>query len=420
MFVKHTSMSPLKTSTKFNNTRKRYSSATQHDLELILNQKPHDVRPKHLKTLKLIGVGATTDVYRKGDKVFKYNIRKPTVTRFTTSEKVLKKLEALKLVIPEVRINDSLYSTTYCESCFPNSAFQTVRCNLILTLMADALAHHDIYGMDLQVRNIGRCPSDGQYYIVDNDGFFQTVSSKKNPNASMWTLVGATVNRFRVPHAIECKWDSIFDASHEWYYDGETTEWALGMSAYKKHMSAVKTVADIRLRNFVSHYLLFGGHIGFGLCLLPITTVYARATKPTQTAVDTFLHQYYNNRVVSYLNISSIQNMVYKFCEPSKRVPWLLDEKRRRTFPKQIDQFAKAMVKLPMYVVVVVSYENEAKKTSLWSRVKRYGPFVMQVSVLCGAMIIVAHEHINDIKKKNELRRLRKEYDTPKFVFLKS
>lgn len=411
-------MSIIKTtSTTKNHTRKRYSSTTQHDLELILNQKPHDARPKHLKTLKLIGVGATTDVYRKGDKVFKYNIRKPTVTRFTTSETVLKKLEALNLVVPEVRIKDALYSTTFCESCFPTNTIETIRCNLILTLMADALVHHDIYGMDLQIRNIGRCPSDGQYYIVDNDGFFQTVSSKKNPNANMYTLVGAIVNLFDVPHAIECRWDSIFDASHQWFYDGETTEWALSMVAYKKHMSAVKTVADIRLRNFVSHYLLFEGHIGFGLCLLPITTVYSRATKPTQTAVDIFLNQYYKNKYVSYLNVSLIRNLVHKYCEPSKRVPWLLDEKRRRTFPKQIDQFAKAMVKLPMYTFIVDSYKNKQKKTSLWSRVKRYGPFVMQVSLFYGAMIIVADKYINKIKQKR-LRRLRKEYDSPIWVYM--
>lgn len=403
-------MSHRKTNTT-THTRKRFSSATQHDLDLIKNQTPHQARPKHLKTLKLIGVGATTDVYRKGNTVYKYNIRKPTVTQFTTSEKVLKKLEASKLVIPEVRIEDALYSTTYCESCFPTNAMETVRCNLLLTLMADALVHHDIYGMGLQIRNIGRCPSDGHYYIVDNGGFFQTVSSKKEPNANMWTLVGATVNRFRVPHAVECKWDSIFDASHEWYYDGETTEWALGMNAYKQHMRAVKTVADVRLRNFVSHYLMFGGHLAFGLCLLPITTVYARATKSTQAAVSTFLHQYYLNKYVSYLDVSSIQNVVHKFCQPSNRVPWLLDETRRRTFPKQIDQLAKAMVKLPMYDYIVDSYQNETKKHSVWSRIKRYGPVLMQVSVFCGAMIIVANEN------KKQLRQLRKDYATPMFSF---
>ena len=94
-------------------------------------------------------------------------------------------MEKLQLVIPEVRINDAMYSTEYCESVSTESAFEVVRANILLTLMADALAQHDIYGMDLHTGNIGQRPSDGHYFIIDNEGFFEAVSTKAQPNAKM-------------------------------------------------------------------------------------------------------------------------------------------------------------------------------------------------------------------------------------------
>ena len=72
---------------------RRTSSRTQRDLDALLEQDPHEKRPT-LKALALVGEGATKDVYRKGDTVYKYHVRRSKLTRFATPPDVLAKMQA--------------------------------------------------------------------------------------------------------------------------------------------------------------------------------------------------------------------------------------------------------------------------------------------------------------------------------------
>ena len=343
-------------------SRKRHrSSSTQHDLDILIQQQPHDKRPSGLRTLKLVGVGTTKDVYRKGNTVYKYHVRRSTVTRFATPAKLVQKMEKLQLVIPEVRINDAMYSTEYCESVSTESAFEVVRANILLTLMADALAQHDIYGMDLHTGNIGQRPSDGHYFIIDNEGFFEAVSTKAQPNAKMLELVNARVNYFDLPHTQACTWISLFDASQGWYAEGEKNEWVWHMLSYVAHMATVTTVADMRLRNFVSHYAPLKHHISWGLCLLPITKVYADATAPTRRAVDTFLTRYYQStHTIPYASIDRAQPMYARYAFGGRQA-WMLDRARRATFTADVDHLAKLLLKQPMYDNVRATFTKKPR-----------------------------------------------------------
>ena len=394
--------STSKTHSKSKSTRRRHSSSTQHDLDMLLQQQPEEKRPLRLKTLKWVGRGATKDVYRKGNQVYKYHVRRSTVTSFATPKPLIQKMEKLKLVIPEMRINDVMYSTEYCEPVYPDKnseAVDVVRCNILLTLMADALVQHNIYAMDLHIGNIGRRPSDGHYFIIDNEGFFEAVSTKAQPNATMYTQVGATVNYFDLPHAQKCTWVSNFDAQYGWYAGGEKDEWAQHMVSYVAHMATITTIADLRLRNFVSHYMHFGEHMSYGLCLLPITKVYADATEPTRRAVDTFLTRYYQNRFIPYTSIDPTQPRFDRYSF-GKGPAWMLDSGRRATFSSDIEDLAKWFVKQPMYNGIRMDFSK--RKPTLWERVKKNGVVAIQVSVICGCMVVAAMDNMKQLAQKRK------------------
>ena len=338
-------------------------------------------------------------MYRKGNTVYKYHVRRSTVTRFATPVKLVQKMEKLQLVIPEVRINDALYSTEYCESVRPNTLNDVVRYNILLTLMADALAQHDIYGMDLHPGNIGRRPSDGHYFIIDNEGFFEAVSSKAQPNAKMLTKMSAEVNYYMLPHAQECTWMTGFDAMHGWYATGEKDEWAQHMLSYVAHMATVTTLADMRLRNFVSHYAVYGRHMSWGLCLLPITKVYADATEPTRRAVDLFLTRTYLQDAVPYASFDRTQPMYarYKF---GGQKAWLLDSARRASFLTDLEHLTQLFAKQPMYYAVHAAFNKP--KPPMWERVKKYGKIAISVSLLCGWMVMAAYDNVGGLVKNRK------------------
>jgi hypothetical protein len=404
--------------------RRRYSADTAHDLETLLEwgRGSSEKRPP-LKSLKLLGTGVTKDVFRKGDGdfVYKYHVRRSTMTRFATPAKVLLKMQALQLVIPEVRINDALYSAEYCTPVFPDdiAAMDVVRCNILLTLFADALAQHDIYGMDLHTGNIGRRARDGMYCIIDDEGFFEAATSMSHPNATMLTNVGAVANGVFLPHATECTWVDFSDPTYGWFGAGDDTEWVRSMVSYKTHMAAVRTHADIRLRNFVSHYFRFGDHMSYGLCLLRITKVYADATSPTQRAVDRFLTRvYHETSYIPYARIGD-EYMYRKYA--LGRTAWLLDAKRRPTFPEDLEQFATLLTRQPFYTGVRNSVEKPTSskhtpskptpskptpsKPTYWSEVKRLGKVVAQVSLVLGCVIGVGWGEADYRRQLSQLRK---------------
>ena len=81
---------------------------------------------------------------------------------------------------------------------------------------------------------------------------------------------------------------------HGWFEKDKHGEWANNVPTYVKYMEGVKTITDLRLRNYVSQGVFFATrHLAFGLRLLQTTKVYADATLRTQIAVDTFISYYY-------------------------------------------------------------------------------------------------------------------------------
>lgn len=353
---------------------RRASSRTQRDLDALLEQDPHEKRPT-LKALALVGVGATKDVYRKGDIVYKYHVRRSKLTRFETPPDVLAKMLKLGLVIPEVRLNDALYSTEYCEPLLTKdcTAVDIVRCNILLTQFADALAQHDIYGMDLHTGNLGRRASDGRVFIIDNEGFFRAETSKAKPHATMLYAVGATVNEFNLPHSRKVTWSDTFDASLGWYSarGGEEDEWAKNALTYMAQLTKAMTLADIRLRNFVCHYFRYnlngGQHMAYGLRLLRITKVYADATAEMRQATDTFLTRYYENRGIPYATIGD-QPMYASY--RLGKTAWLLDKRRAPTYATDVDRLAKVLVKQPFYATLRAHMQKPTRKQRMWNRVK--------------------------------------------------
>jgi hypothetical protein len=371
---------------------RRTSSRTQRDIDALLEQDPHEKRPT-LKALALVGEGATKDVYRKGDIVYKYHVRRSNLTRFATPPDVLAKMLKLGLVIPEVRLNDALYSTEYCEPILTDefTAVDIVRCNILLTQFADALAQHDIYGMDLHTGNLGRRASDGRVFIIDNEGFFRAETSKAKPHATMLCAVGATVNEFDLPHAQKVKWSDTFDASNGWYASvgGGESAWAKNALTYMAQLTKATTLADIRLRNFVCHYFQINQHMAYGLRLLRITKVYADATAEMRQATDTFLTRYYDNRGIPYATIGD-QPMYASY--RLGKTAWLLDKKRAPTYAADVDRLARVLVKQPFYAILREQLKKPTmtRKQRFWNRVKMAWKGTMAVgyiSLILGILV---------------------------------
>lgn len=162
-------------------------------------------------------------------------------------------------------------------------------------------------------------------------------------------------------------------------------------------MATVTTNADLRLRNFVSHYMIFGEHMSYGLCLLPITKVYADATEPTRRAVDTFLTRNYQNRFIPYASIDRTQPRFDRYSF-GKGPAWMLNSARRATFSSDIEDLAKWFVKQPMYNGIRVAF----RKPTLWERVKKIGVFAVQVSIICGCMVVVAMDELKQLAQKRK------------------
>ena len=261
---------------------RRLSSKTRKDIRILLKQTSRKKRPT-LRHLTFIGEGATTDVFRKEDIVYKYNIRGTQHTRFATSPEVITEMVKRGFVLSETHIEGGIYSSEYCTPLWKEDLTiqDIIKCSVICIHFADALATYDIYGQDFHFGNIGK-RENGQYILIDNEGFFKAITSKKKKKVIFKSIVSVIINGHSLPHSTDGTWLEPFDPVNGWFAEDEHSIWTTQMLQYIKYMKKIKTISDIRLRNFISQYFFIGQHMVYGLKLLHITKVYAKATLTTK------------------------------------------------------------------------------------------------------------------------------------------
>ncbi len=76
----------------------------------------------------------------------------------------------------------------------------------------------------------------------------------------------------------------------------------------------------------------------------------------------------------------------------------MLDSARRATFSSDIEDLAKWFVKQPMYNRIRVAF----RKPTLWERVKKNGVVAMQVSIICGCMVVAAMDNLKQLAQKRK------------------
>lgn len=290
-------------SSRRNSTRAhRVPPEVYQEFEQIRRQGPRTA----LVHLEYVANGATTYAYRYNKRIFKYQPVPPTITNFSTPSRTLRELLSYGLILPEHRIHATdgqnysvLKHWLVTDDCpcidvtkYLKDPVYNIQMQVLITQLADTLASHDLYAMDLHIGNIGVHSITGKYYIIDTEGIFRSV------RGALKSKQAVNVGGHWVPHVQNKKtWLSIFDPVEGWY---ATPELGDIVKTYVKHMSTIKRPEDVRLRTFVSHYflgdaLLNRRHLQGGLKWLQVTRVYYHASRETKKIVDALLCRYMGN-----------------------------------------------------------------------------------------------------------------------------
>lgn len=366
------------------------ANITRADLNHIENSRGRFT----LKKLKLLDNGLTKEVYIHNSKkrVFKHHKKATDKTDFETKPGVRRKMEKLGLFLREQKITNKMYSAQYCESLWKDThtVRDIIRWNIVVIQFADALAQHDIYAMDLHLGNVGKCASDGNYRIIDNEGFFHALTSREQPEATMREKVIVQVNKVDVPHSQPNTWLHVFDVSQGWFSQSEDGEWAKNMLTYVSKMSQVRTLADIRLRNFVSQYFALGVHIAYGLRLLQITKVYADATPTTKDVVNQFLSFYYSEHTNGQFLYVHLEKKTHEEFDFSKA--WLLDRAHRKNYDTSVERLVVALLPHPSFDFLREAYSTNHSTLSSWQTIKNAFGYVGYLSLALGFIVYEYHQ----------------------------